>query len=74
MEIRIRLPREDLMALAKLASSRNQATSVTASEIVRNHIAAEQSVHLTAFGASARAHIAHWLISLAYRILPNGGR
>lgn len=35
---------------------------------------AEQSAHLTAFGVSARAHIAHWLTSLAYRILPNGDR
>jgi hypothetical protein len=39
-----------------------------------NWFDAQQSVHLTAFGASARAHIAHWLISLAYRIMPNGGR
>jgi len=35
---------------------------------------ANKRMHLTAFGVSARAHLAHWLISLAYRITPNGGR
>ena len=52
MEIRIRLPREDLMALAKLATSRNQAASVTASEIVRNYIVSEQNAHPTIFSGS----------------------
>jgi len=35
--------------------------------------AAEQSVPPTAFGAGWRARLAHWLISLSYRLIQNGG-
>ncbi len=53
---------------------KSKATLIETENPGENWFDAQQSVYLTAFGASARSHIAHWLISLAYRIMPNGGR
>ena len=36
--------------------------------------AAEQSVHLTAFGAGWRARLGNWLVSLGNRIAQSGGK
>jgi hypothetical protein len=36
--------------------------------------AAEQSVHLTAFGAGWRGRLGKWLVSLGNRIAQSGGR
>ena len=36
--------------------------------------AAEQSVHLTAFGAGLRGRLGNWLVSLGNRIAQSGGK
>lgn len=36
--------------------------------------AAEQSVHLTAFGAGWRGRLGNWLVSLGNRIAQSGGK
>jgi hypothetical protein len=74
VEIKVSLPREDLMSLARLATSRNEATRDTASKIIREYVAAQQSMHLTAFGAGTRRGFAKLLIKLAYWLAPIGGR
>jgi len=73
MELKVNLPREDLMSLARLATSRNEAMRDTASKIIREYVSAQQSVHLTAFGASMRRGFAKFLIKLAWLIDPIGG-